>query len=492
MPTAGTSQRGGALVLSLVVTLGVVGITGAFYSLSLSSARSTSETVFALQALYVAESGAAVCIRDLNRGGPGVLSGRMGGGDYSIALADYGSDLRDNNRDGQIDEAAEANFMELNVEGRYASARRRLQVILSRTAGGVYWNALFAGNSSGDPSYALNLGGRGAQADSVLGDVYSGNNFLKAGDARVSPYRGQAADEHQIMHRGNSTDTSSQSPPPKFLQGEQSIPDIPAMEYEKNHNVNVAQSLQASGSYGLDDAGGRAVQIMDPDNPAHIFRLNPDDRAVLTNSTVKDDYFLEDPTAPVRVDPSQNGADAYPIRLSRGRGNNVVYYIDGNLHLNNRKTYSFKFFHPEPTGVKITFVVKGNIYFGDNLFYLNINKDAVAFIAMKDAVVPDSGNIYFGDPIYGTTKRFEGYMYAENNFYDNNLGTPSSMTTSVFGNMTAGNQVLIKRDKADGSHVKLAVTFDDKIKRGDGPPGLPPTSTSSGGTWSLASWKQTP
>jgi len=111
---------------------------------------------------------------------------------------------------------------------------------------------------------------------------------------------------------------------------------------------------------------------------------------------------------------------------------------------------------------------------------------------MKDPVVPDSGNVYFGDPLYGTTRRFEGYMYADNNFYDNNLGTPSSMTTTVFGNMTAGNQVQIQRDLAHGGHVRLQVDFDDKAKLGNGPPGLPPTAGGSAGGWVIVSWKQDP
>ncbi|HLF92343.1 MAG TPA: hypothetical protein VJB14_02705, partial [Planctomycetota bacterium] len=308
----------------------------------------------------------------------------------------------------------------------------------------------------------------------------------------INPYPGQDPADFQAMCRHHVTDTSSQRPLPDYVQGTQSALDLAVMEYEKNHDVNVREVLRTQGAVGSDDAGGSAVQILDPDNPAHIFRMNPSDRTELTSTTVKEDYFLEDPLAPVRLDPNWNGTDAYHLRLSPGRGNHVVYYVDGNLWLNNRHTYSFKFYHPEATGIKVTFVAKGNIYFGDNLFYLNQNKDAVAFIAMKDPAVADSGNVYFGDPLYGTTRRFEGYMYAENNFYDNNLGTPSSMTTTVFGNMTAGNQVLIKRDQPDGSHVKLTVDFDDKARMGKGPPGLPPNAGGSSGTWSIASWRQRP
>ena len=46
-------------------------------------------------------------------------------------------------------------------------------------------------------------------------------------------------------------------------------------------------------------------------------------------------------------------------------------------------------------------------------------------------------------------------MYAENNFYDNNLDASGSAQVTVHGNMTAGNQVLINRDYGT-QHSKLA------------------------------------
>ena len=47
----------------------------------------------------------------------------------------------------------------------------------------IYNHALFAGNSSGDPTYTLEFGGCGAQADEVEGEVYSGGNVEITGDA---------------------------------------------------------------------------------------------------------------------------------------------------------------------------------------------------------------------------------------------------------------------------------------------------------------------
>ena len=61
-------------------------------------------------------------------------------------------------------------------------------------------------------------------------------------------------------------------------------------------------------------------------------------------------------------------------------------------------------------GTHITFVVKGNVYVSDNMFYKDIDKDAVVFIALNDADVKDSGNIYFGDPVFGTLQQMHGFM----------------------------------------------------------------------------------
>lgn len=491
MINAASKRRGGALLLATVVALMVAGIAAAFFSVSMINARSTSNTAFALQAFYTAEAGAALCIQDMNREGPGILSGTFSGGTFSIVRVDYGKDGKDNNGNTVVDEPYEDNFVELQVTGKFSGMERRLNILLSRGGGGVYWNALFAGNRSGDTGYVLQLGGRGGQADLVRGSVYSGGGLSKTGDAVIERYD-KKQDDLQVMSVRPATDGSSQRPLPDYVQGTQSALDLLQMLYETHNNVNVAVQLQAGGSPGTNPLGGTATQILDADNPAHIFRMNPTDRSALTETTEKNDYFLEDPTAPVRLDPNWNGTDACQLRLSTASGNNIVYYIDGNLWLNNRNTYSFKFYHPEMTGIKVTFVAKGNIYFGDNLFYTNQNKDAVAFIAMKDPAVADSGNVYFGDPLYGTTRRFEGYIYADNNFYDNNLGTPSSMTTTVFGNMTAGNQVQIRRDQPNGSHVRLQVDFDPKIKLGQGPPGLPPNSGGGAGAWTVVSWRQVP
>src|SRR6185295_14533607 len=192
------------------------------------------------------------------------------------------------------------------------------------------------------------------------------------------------------------------------------------------------------------------------------------DRTTLTHATTKDDYFLEDPYQPVRVDSAKDGSDAYMIKLSGSAGtpgvdgSKKVYYVDGNLWLDNYKTYSLKFGTTDAAGTQATFVVKGNIYFSDSLFLTNTTTDGVAFVAMKDPSVADSGNIYFGDPTYGTLKRMQAFMYAEDTFYDNALDSSGSTSVTLDGIMSAGDHVSINRDFGT-THTKLTLNYDGRV-----------------------------
>ena len=168
---------------------------------------------------------------------------------------------------------------------------------------------------------------------------------------------------------------------------------------------------------------------------------------------------------------------------------NKIFYVDGNLWVHNRGAFSFAIVSSDGTPVRVTLVVKGNIYISDNIFYQDADRDGLALIAIKDSGEADSGNIYFGDPSFGTLEDMDAFMYAENNFLDNNLSASGSARVTVKGNMTAGNQVKINRDFG-AQHSKLTVEFDDRLSAGDmSLPGLP-KSTGAGASWSLASWRE--
>lgn len=212
------------------------------------------------------------------------------------------------------------------------------------------------------------------------------------------------------------------------------------------------------------------------------------------DDTTRDDFHLVDMFHPGSTNPTfpgSNGVDqegkydntgGFPVTITPS-GNNKVYYLEGNLWVRYSPPFTTLIKTTGTDGTKITIIVKGTIFISDNLLYENLQKDAIALVALKDPNdYPDelgnppsnparelSGDIRFGDPLFGTTYRVCSYMYAENNFYTYNV----SNNLYVYGNMTAGNEVNISNGV--GSNRKsLVIDYDARIeKKLISLPGLP-------------------
>lgn len=500
------------MILVVVITLMVVGLAAAYLALTAANDKMTYKETMGTHAIYTAEAALALTVNNLNAGQipwetlaptntgavtqtqSGLLAGAFGTGAYDVTIACWGYDQKDNNGDGVVDESAENNFMTISSLASVGEETRQVRAHLTRTGGGVFWNVLFAGNNSGS-AYTFGMTGQGTnpntgKADTVTGDVYINGNLNVDQQANING---------NVMVTGNANDTSS-AWNGAYSQGYQGPPDLASMDYPNNNDVNVSQSFASNATYGPavpnqngnTSAGGSAYQITDENDPAHIFRKNPDDNRIpgSVNNNGKDNYFLEDPNQGVHNDPNWNGSDATKIKILPN-GNNKVYYIDGNLWIHNHKTYSFKLWGPglESTGIKLTIVVKGNIYISDNIFYNNVNKDGLILISMKDPNTADSGNIYFGDPLYGTVEDFEAFMFAENNFYTTNISASASKIIAT-GNMTAGNMLVFNLGTGNSRHP-LKLTFDDRIMTGQlNMPGVPPPAGGAAGTqWHIAAYQ---
>jgi hypothetical protein len=486
--TIASGQSGNATVIAVIVLFVIGSLAGVVLSVTQRHSAEISALADQNRAFFVAQTGVNDALVQLEGG--------------ALALDDEGDQAWIGSSDDpvtfsggrywvEVEREADAIFT-LTSQGRAGLQEKAIEVVVQQQLDGVYRNGIFAGNSSNDPDYSLDLGGRLAQADQVYGDVYSGGSVDVHGDAEVF---GTIRAVDSVSGKGMSSAETGKK---------QSIPDIAGMDYESTADIQVAKEFDTAGpSYESNAAGGSAWQLPES-NQAHIFRKNPSDRTSETSATVKDDFFLEDPHEPMRTDSSSDGRDAYQITLAGVSGeagkdsNGKVFFIDGNLWIHNTKTMSMQFGHDDPNGLQVTFVVKGNIYISDNLFYSNKNEDGVAFIAMKDASVPDSGNIYFGDPRFGTLERMHAFLYAENDFYDVNLSASGSAKVELYGNMTAGNHVKIRRDytsKVNGDevvqHSKLMVDFDERIASGElDLPGLPRTPAASGAVYEILSWRE--
>jgi hypothetical protein len=463
-------ERGGALLLAVVTLVSVAGLAAALLAVAGGRQKENLGAVEQSRVRYVAEAGISASIAAVR----GSLPASFGTANAPVAFGGggYWTEVVDNG-DGTLT---------IDAFGTRNGWTYGLEAVMVGQTENVYTSALFAGNSSGDPLFDLKFGGTGASADVVDGNVYSGGNVVVTGDADL-----QGAIRAAGTISGETGMTSKPLP----------IPDIAGQKYETNHDFDVAALFSTATYSSSGGMGGKAWQLPAA-NPAHIFRKNPDDRAKNTSATAKDDYFLEDPYGKLSSSSKTDPGSASTIHISGvdgapgPNGNNAVYYIDGNLWIHNLSAYSFTFKNAKGTPTAITLVVRGNVYISDNILYNDEKKDGLAIIAIKDAAEKDSGNIYFGDPTFGTLEQMDSFMYAENDFYDNNLDAGGSAEVTVNGNMTAGNQVLINRDYGS-AHSKLTVNFDSRLASEDLTlPGLPSSGPGATTTWTVASWREIP
>lgn len=467
------TRRGSALVGAAVAVSLLAGFSISMLMVAGSVQSEQKTDLESAQALYAAQAAVGVAATELK---VAVEQGQEP--PVSVGSAGEPLALGGGSAFATIVEEADGSFTVTSFGNAADGGRRALEVTLVPGGPGAFSRALFAGNESEDSSYTLDLGGVGNQADQIHGDVYSANDVLIEGDASVM---GDIVAGGTIY--GGAGEVGVQLP----------MPDLTVMDYENNHDFNV-EELFTDATWQWDNAGGSAWQVPE-ENPAHIFRKNPNDRNSTNNATVKDDYYLEDPYEPVRRDRRQDGSDAFPVSLTgiNGKpgpsGTDAVYFIDGNLWIHNKPSYSFQFVAGAGEDVRVTFVVKGNITFSDNIFYEDAEQDGLVFIAIGDEDVEDSGNIYFGDPVGGTLEYMDSFMYAENDFIDTNMNAAGSLQVEVNGTMSAGNHVAIERDYGD-AHSRLTVTADLRLDEGTlEMPGIPPT-LSGGAGLSMGTWRE--
>lgn len=296
-----------------------------------------------------------------------------------------------------------------------------------------------------------------------------------------------------------------------------SPPDLAHMYYSQDRSGT--EPVDALPRWGNDVAVtasdyGTAKAVTDQARPEHIFVRNPltsgsssvngktisgrSYTALYDTSTNRiDDYFFEDPTdasynssvSGSNIALNDSGRTASMYVTVRPEANMDLYYVDGNVYIHHPSAYSLRFRTP---GTRITIVAKGNITVSDefyynasypaNLQYTNMNStivdnpsDVLCLIALKNPNCANSGNVYIGDAQFGTGGSIHAMLYAENDFVDNNLNSVDQQYISIFGNMTAGDQVRVNRPTGAGQYrTRLDVTLDERIRNGTViVPGLP-------------------
>lgn len=228
--------------------------------------------------------------------------------------------------------------------------------------------------------------------------------------------------------------------------------------------------------------------------------------------------------------------------------NQKVYYIEGNLWVESSGNGpTFKIQKNCDEDVRVTFVVKGNIYICDandaniprdgdgSVINENIG-DGIAMIAIGgkksgqsdpevreesyldynhnhqhdpgEPIIHDdpvgspghgvyngrregSGNIFFGDPSAGhicwmgsSRDTVNAFLFAENDILDHALDTQGVHEFQVVGIYSAGNRVDINREM-NGVHGRMEVRYDPRILLDGFLPGIPKLNTEEGGVWYL-------
>lgn len=218
--------------------------------------------------------------------------------------------------------------------------------------------------------------------------------------------------------------------------------------------------------------------------------------------------------------------------FSAAEDGNLVY-VKGNLWMHARSDFNVKL--PSSHAVRITIVVEGNLYIGDDFEYNHPDSGVLFLVKGKtdDPATPEredesfydanknytydpgeplinddgdgiyegpkegQGNIFFGDVAYGTGGVTDGFMYAENNAY---LMDPSTATNplsnmqdkhkiyGVNGFLSAGGVVDLGDRSLGNDYFQYKVKYDDRLEKKEiNFKGLP-NALGGGSDFALLAW----
>jgi hypothetical protein len=485
------SEKGAALIITLL--LAVLLLAAAMFTAdnSITEVDLLFNQMDSDKAFYIAQAGIEMGIAQLDSDADwraGFVDKTFDDGKYTVILVD------------STTQPALDDTLLLRSVGQQGDARRIVEVVLLQNSHHpLFDHAIYAGNSDEyDPdadsqkyTSTMTFGGSGAKSDKVTGDVFFNGNVGVTGGATING---------NVTAGGSYTGTNptgTKETKAEYLEP----PDLYAQNYQSTADFYIGSSSPWTAKGYLPSADPRHIFVKD-------FRKD-----LATTKGYKFDnnnFFLGDP---------YQGANIDKIKVS-DNGNKKTYFVDGNLWIEPEGTTSQLLKGPAG-GTQITIIVKGNIYFSDNLLYNDKTKDGIAFIAMTDGesytdkngnskydsgepILHDdgdgkyegpsegSGNVRFGDPNGGPLGDVNGFLYADNNFEDYVLDGTSKdpLDFSVTGTLSAGNQMNIRRDYK-GKHAKMEVTYDERLKNGTLElPGLPKRNASGSGAWARVGWHE--
>ena len=457
------SRRGSATVAVTIAALVIVGTAGAVVAVCRrDAAEPCSER--GLKARAIAEAALSAKISQMVAGNYADLGSNARGVPFAGGSAWVGVENFDVRRE----------LFRLTAQGTFADETQVVEAVLRPVVDPAPACAVFAGNSSDDPRYVLAFGGEGEAADAIEGDVYSGRSIFVLGDARIEGrLRARrsvegAEGDYPVARRG-----------PDFgavLRGRRAT--------ERMRTLHV-DALFEDASREEDPWGGVACQVP-PENPAHVFRRNPSDRAELTEATPGDDYFLE---APCGGDPgAAPGADGSAwvgVPGLRAGDHGATFVVDGNLWVSNGALRAVRFGRPEGEPASLAIVVRGNIHLGASILDPEGRGNAIALVALRHPGREASGDILIGGPGSNPVEEIDAFLFAERDIRRGaEDGIPAPLV--VRGALVAGNHIDLGSGEA---HVRLTVRGDARFANGELALAGVPASADRVAAFSVLSWR---
>ena len=483
------NESGMVLVVCIIMLL-MLSLVGVASLMTSNSEMTLSGNIKdATTAFYLADAGAERAISilgDSTQWRAGFENQGLSGGSYNVVVADSTTN------------AILGSTIMITSFGHFKEAQKGIEVVMGPAdMHPLFYHAIYAGNfDEYDPDVdsqawtsQLALGGTGFSADIINGDIFFNGNVNVGGSAQVN-----GSIEAGGIASGNAP-TEGATGGVEY----EAPPDLAGMNYE-----TLADFYVGAGS------PWNSFGYLPSSDPRHIF-VNDfrDDLGGASGFTFDNpNYFFGDP---------HETSDLTRISVSTA-GNNRTYFIDGNLWIEPQGTVS-QLVNSPTGGTHITIVVRGNIYFCDELRYSNPDLDGIAFIAMSDGEsytdenhnnqydsgepllrdngdglydgnAEGSGNVCFGDPNGGPLGNISGFIYAENNFQDHVLdGTGSTpLPFGVTGLLSAGNLFQVNRDYS-GGHARMTINYDNRLETGLlNLPGLP--RARGNGALVVFSWRE--
>jgi hypothetical protein len=488
------NQRGSAILLTLALIVMFAGIGLMILNRAATDTHLAFNQVRYDQAFWLADAGAERAIAKLTDSAEwraGYPKSALGDGFYTVSVADSTADTSLGDR------------VRVISLGQRGDAAGGVEVIMGPAGHHpLYDHAIYAGNyweheskpDSADYVDTMRFSGTGSTGDIINGDVFFNGNIKTTGDAAINGSADAGGDYTGNAPTAGSTTNNTYLEPPN----------LQAMNYETTADFKV-------GSSSPWDASGRLAAA----DPRHIFvknfrtDLKPPGVSGSSYTFSNTNYFWGDPW---------EGTGLANVSVSSA-GNDKTYFVDGNLWIEPDGTTS-KLVKSPPAGTHVTVIVKGNIYFADDLNYNLPQVDGLAFVAMTDGESYDdqdndcqfdagetilhddgdglyegpregSGNVCFGDPNGGPLGHVHAFLYADNDFKDYVLDPSGSpLNFEITGTMSAGNDLDIRRD-FDGGHSQMKVNHDTRIR--DGLLSLPGLPTGGGAGRSglvVLSWRE--